>query len=97
MQISAKPNMMSHHKGVFSQNSEENTSSPETVNKKPENLKPQTICPVMKNPINKDEYIDIKGKRIYVCCPPCKDKIKANPDKYIKEMEKEGIKIEDAP
>jgi len=60
--------------------------------------KKQTHCPVMaKNPINKKMYVDVEGKRIYVCCPGCITQIKADPDKFIKQMEAEGIEIENAP
>jgi len=64
---------------------------------KPEPKK-QTTCPVMEGqPINKANYIDIKGKRIYVCCKGCLNQIKANPDKYIKRLEDKGIVFEKAP
>jgi hypothetical protein len=53
--------------------------------------KKQITCPVMGGKINKAQYVDVKGYRIYVCCPGCKDKIKADPDKYIKQLEAEGI------
>ena len=59
--------------------------------------KAQTLCPAMNSEINKKLFVDVKGKRIYVCCPPCKKKIKADPDKYIKILEGKGVKIEDAP
>ena len=59
--------------------------------------KKQTTCPVMGGKINKAQYADVKGKRIYVCCPGCIGKIKADPDKYIKQMEAEGIELEKAP
>ena len=59
--------------------------------------KPQTICPVMGNPINKSLYVDVKGKRIYVCCQGCIQKIKDDPDKYIKILEDQGVAIEAAP
>lgn len=60
--------------------------------------KKQTHCPVMtQNPINKDQHVDVNGYRIYVCCPGCIAKIKADPDKYIKQMEAEGIELEKAP
>ena len=57
----------------------------------------QTNCPVMGGAINKDLYVDVEGKRIYVCCAGCIDPIKKDPQKYIMEMEKKGIMIEDAP
>lgn len=60
--------------------------------------KQQTHCAVMRNnPINTNLYVDVKGKRIYVCCPGCIPKIKADPDKYIKQLEAQGITIEKAP
>jgi hypothetical protein len=59
--------------------------------------KKQTTCPVMGGKINRAQYADVKGKRIYVCCPGCIGKIKADPDKYIKQMEDEGIVLDMTP
>jgi YHS domain-containing protein len=59
--------------------------------------KKQTTCPVMGGKINKAQYADVQGKRIYVCCPGCIGKIKADPDKYIKQLEAEGIVLDKAP
>ena len=59
--------------------------------------KKQTTCPVMGGKINRAQYADVKGKRIYVCCPGCIGKIKADPDKYIKQMEDEGIVLDETP
>ena len=59
--------------------------------------KAQTHCPVMNGEINKEKFVDVKGKRIYVCCPPCIAKIKKNPDKYIKILEDKGVTLEEAP
>lgn len=53
-------------------------------------LKPQTTCPVMGGDIDKSLYVDYKGKRIYVCCEGCLAKLKKNPEKYIKKLEKMG-------
>ena len=47
-------------------------------------LKKQTTCPVMGGKINKAQYADMNGKRIYVCCIGCVAKIEADPAKYIK-------------
>ena len=55
----------------------------------------QKYCPVMGGEINRELYVEAKGKRIYVCCPACIGKIKANPDKYIKELTDKGITLED--
>ena len=59
--------------------------------------KKQTTCPVMGGKIDKAQYVDVKGYRIYVCCPGCKGKIKADPDKYIEKMKAEGVEPEKAP
>ena len=59
---------------------------------------PQTHCPVMQNnEIDKSLYTDVKGKRIYVCCPSCISAVNAEPDKYIKKLEAKGVKLEEAP
>ena len=59
-----------------------------------------TTCPVMgtKFKIKKDtKYALIDGKKYYVCCPACIDKIKNAPKKYLsgsshgKEMEMEHM------
>ena len=98
MQISAKMNMMSDSKKKKETKNESKTPELKVSTEKKKLIaKKQTICPVMKLEINPELYIDVKGKRIYVCCPPCTKKIKANPDKYIQEMERDGILIEKAP
>jgi YHS domain-containing protein len=57
-------------------------------------LKPQTTCPVMGEAINKKEYVDYNGKRIYVCCPMCIEKVKKDPETYIKKLESKGQSVE---
>lgn len=57
----------------------------------------QTTCPVMGGKIKKDSYVDVKGKRIYMCCNGCTAALKKDPDKYIKKLEDAGITIEDTP
>ena len=59
--------------------------------------KAQTNCPITGGKINKKFYVDVNGKRLYVCCPGCIAKIKADPDKYIKKLEQAGVKLEDTP
>lgn len=59
--------------------------------------KPQTLCPVMKEPILKKNFFDYQGKRIYVCCRSCIKVIQKDPEKYIKQMEAEGIVLEKVP
>ena len=48
---------------------------------------PQTICPVMGNPIrSKNLYVDYKGKRVYFCCGPCPSRFMRYPDAYLKRL-----------
>ena len=53
--------------------------------------KVQTTCPVMGGKIDKQQYVDHDGKRIYVCCAGCIGKIKAEPAKYIAKLEQAGV------
>jgi len=46
----------------------------------------QTTCPVMGGPINKDLYVEYKGKKVYFCCPECAEKFKADPEKYVSKL-----------
>ncbi len=59
--------------------------------------KAQTECPVMGGKIDKKLFVDFQGKRIYVCCAGCIDKVKADPAKYIKELESKGIILDETP
>ena len=60
--------------------------------------KPQTTCPVMKgSPVNKSLYVDAEGYRIYVCCCGCLREVRANPAKYVAELQAEGVELERAP
>lgn len=57
----------------------------------------QATCPVLGSSVSKKVYTDYQGKRIYFCCPPCIQEFKKNPDNYMKQFEKEGVVLEDAP
>ncbi|MHC4122647.1 MAG: YHS domain-containing protein [Planctomycetota bacterium] len=46
----------------------------------------QKTCPVMGNPINKNLYTEYKGKKVYFCCPGCKPKFEADPEKYVTKL-----------
>jgi len=54
----------------------------------------QTRCPVLGNPVNKKLYVDHDGKRVYFCCPPCIPRFKKDPEKYVKQMEQQGVVLE---
>ena len=57
----------------------------------------QKLCPVMGGKIDKSVYVDYQGKRVYFCCSGCKQTFLENPEKYMKEMESQGIVLEKAP
>ncbi|MDD5758988.1 MAG: hypothetical protein PHI06_07880 [Desulfobulbaceae bacterium] len=62
--------------------------------------KAQSSCPVMGGmigPKDKALHVDIKGKRIYICCAACEGAVLADPDKYIKKIEQRGETVEEAP
>ena len=59
--------------------------------------KAQTTCPVMGDEIDKSIYVDHEGKRVYFCCKMCVAKFKADPDKYVKKLEDEGVELEKTP
>jgi YHS domain-containing protein len=46
----------------------------------------QTTCPVMAGPVNKALFTEYKGKKVYFCCPGCKEKFDAEPEKYIAKL-----------
>jgi YHS domain-containing protein len=46
----------------------------------------QKTCPVMGAPINKELFVEYKGKKVYFCCSGCEDKFKAEPEKYIAKL-----------
>ncbi|MEZ5940239.1 MAG: hypothetical protein R3C18_02530 [Planctomycetaceae bacterium] len=44
----------------------------------------QRICPIMKKPLPKSaKWTIVGGRVVYVCCPPCTDKIAADPATYL--------------
>lgn len=57
----------------------------------------QTTCPVMGGAINKDLFFDYEGKRIYVCCEGCLGKVEEDPEKYVKQLEDEGVVLDRTP
>jgi len=60
--------------------------------------KEQTLCPVMEGKkINKNLFVDVDGKRVYVCCKYCQGVVKKDAAKYIKQIEDSGVTLEKAP
>jgi YHS domain-containing protein len=72
MQIQARPSMMT------------SPGEPEeTVAVKPGE---QTLCPVMDNPINKEVFVEYRGKKVYFCCSGCDETFLADPEKYLPKL-----------
>lgn len=47
----------------------------------------QKTCPVMEgNPINKNIFVEYKGKKVYFCCKGCPEKFLANPEQYVAKL-----------
>lgn len=50
--------------------------------------KAQGICPVMKKPLSANaKWTVVNGQIVYVCCPPCIEKIQADPTKFIADVD----------
>lgn len=48
--------------------------------------KTQKTCPVMGKAIKRDIFVEYKGKKVYFCCPDCKDTFNADPEKYLSKL-----------
>jgi len=46
----------------------------------------QTTCPVMGGAIDKNVFVEYKGKKVYFCCPACKGEFEKDPEKYISKL-----------
>ncbi|MFC1495153.1 YHS domain-containing protein [Thermodesulfobacteriota bacterium] len=46
----------------------------------------QKKCPVMGGDIDKEVFIDYKGRRIYFCCAGCEEKFMKDPEKYLNKL-----------
>ena len=57
-------------------------------------LKPQTVCPVMGGQIDKSMYVEKDGKRIYMCCEHCREGLTKNFEENVKKLAKMGQKPE---
>jgi len=57
----------------------------------------QTVCPVMGGKIDKAFYADHAGKRVCFCCGGCKEDFEKDPEKYIRQLESQGVKLEASP
>ena len=47
----------------------------------------QTMCPVMEgNKIDKNVFVEYKGKKVYFCCAQCKAAFEKEPEKYLAKL-----------
>jgi YHS domain-containing protein len=47
----------------------------------------QTKCPIIpNNPIDKNVFVEYKGKKVYFCCEVCKAEFNKDPEKYVKDL-----------
>jgi YHS domain-containing protein len=46
----------------------------------------QTVCPVMGGTVNKEIFVEYKGKKVYFCCPSCVGEFQKDPEKYISKL-----------
>ncbi|MFO7914643.1 MAG: hypothetical protein R6U43_03010 [Candidatus Krumholzibacteriales bacterium] len=53
-------------------------------------VKPQSVCPVMGGKIDRQHYVDVKGRRVYACCEGCLEEIRKDPDKYMARIRANG-------
>jgi hypothetical protein len=50
--------------------------------------KAQRICPIMKKELPPNpKWTVVEGQIFYVCCPPCTDKIAADPKTYLQKLD----------
>lgn len=46
----------------------------------------QTMCPVMVMAIDKNIFTEYRGKKVYFCCPSCKEAFEKEPEKYLDKL-----------
>lgn len=48
----------------------------------------QRICPVMKRELPKNpKWTIVEGQIVYVCCPPCTNKVAADPQTFLRQID----------
>jgi len=84
--------------GEFLKNAEENLAKMKADGIEVMKLKPQSICPVSGQELkNKDIFVDVNGKRVYLCCSNCVEPVKSDPEKYIIVIAAREEFLEEAP
>jgi Cu(I)/Ag(I) efflux system membrane fusion protein len=86
LQIQAKPSMMSPQDDGVSTGHLHEHQQKQIKQKREDDTLEQKVCPVMGGKINKDVFIEYKGKKVYFCCPGCESQFLKNPQKYIDKL-----------
>ena len=60
-------------------------------------VKDQENCPVKGKTVDKNIYLDVKGKRVYVCSKSCLASVKEDPDKFLKVILEKGEQPQPTP
>ena len=48
-------------------------------------------------PINRNVYVDYKGKRVYFCCDDSKQSFKKNPAVFLRRFKEQGVILANTP
>jgi hypothetical protein len=62
----------------------------EKGDKHKDDMKPQSVCPVMGGKIDKKVFVDVPGYRIYACCAGCLAQIESDPEKAVAAIKAKG-------
>jgi len=46
----------------------------------------QTTCPISGDKIDKNVFVEYKGKKVYFCCAQCKAAFEKEPEKYLAKL-----------
>ncbi len=53
--------------------------------------KPQTLCPISGEKVDKKTFVDYQGQRVYFCCNNCVGKFKKDPEKTFAKLAADGV------
>lgn len=91
LQIQGQPSMMAPEGGAApSGHPPHGEAAPEAASAP----RRQTLCPIMGGKIDKTQYADHQGLRVYFCCGGCEAEFAKDPEKYIAAMRAAGVEPE---
>jgi len=64
-----------------------------------ESVREQQFCPVSGERLGSmgaPEKVDVNGQTVWICCDGCKDKLRAEPEKYLEKLAASGAAAPDA-